>query len=167
MMRGVMGQQNSCKTAVVCTAIDVVSVSCMHNVIGIPLNFVGRCLATKVLQANCQLPECTGQANDERGSQTNKIVEDLNWGAFDYASHAPQLRSCNYHIQCMFTAAATQHNQLWHANALWIIIKATYYIMYPCKLQYTTQITLANNYPLSVCLPIQAFSLYSSTQVLI
>ena len=24
--------------------------------------------------------------------------QDLNWGAFDHASHAPQLRSCNYNI---------------------------------------------------------------------
>ena len=25
-------------------------------------------------------------------------LQDLNWGAFDHASHAPQLRSCNYNI---------------------------------------------------------------------
>ena len=25
-------------------------------------------------------------------------MQDLNWGAFDQASHAPQLRSCNYYI---------------------------------------------------------------------
>ena len=28
-------------------------------------------------------------------------LQDLNWGAFDHASHAPQLRSCNYNIQCI------------------------------------------------------------------
>ena len=25
-------------------------------------------------------------------------TKDLNWGAFDHASHAPQLRSCNYYV---------------------------------------------------------------------
>ena len=25
-------------------------------------------------------------------------LQDLNWGAFDHASHAPQLRSCNYNM---------------------------------------------------------------------
>ena len=25
-------------------------------------------------------------------------LQDLNWGAFDHASHAPQLRSCNYNV---------------------------------------------------------------------
>ena len=28
----------------------------------------------------------------------NKIVARLNWGAFNHAFHAPQLRSCNYYI---------------------------------------------------------------------
>ena len=27
-------------------------------------------------------------------------LQDLNWGAFDHASHAPQLRSCNYNVHC-------------------------------------------------------------------
>ena len=26
----------------------------------------------------------------------------LNWGAFDHASHAPQLRSCNYYISSLY-----------------------------------------------------------------
>ena len=25
-------------------------------------------------------------------------LQDLNWGAFDHASHAPQLRFCNYNL---------------------------------------------------------------------
>ena len=25
-------------------------------------------------------------------------LQDLNWGAFDHASHAPLLRSCNYNL---------------------------------------------------------------------
>ena len=33
-------------------------------------------------------------------------LQDLNWGAFDHASHAPQLRSCNYNVQLI----------LWQAN---------------------------------------------------
>ena len=28
---------------------------------------------------------------------TNQL-QDLNWGAFDHASHAPQLRSCDYYL---------------------------------------------------------------------
>ena len=30
-------------------------------------------------------------------------LQDLNWGAFDHASHAPQLRSCNYNIISRYT----------------------------------------------------------------
>ena len=33
-----------------------------------------------------------------KGSWANKIVARLNWGAFDHASHAPQLRSCHYYL---------------------------------------------------------------------
>ena len=29
-------------------------------------------------------------------------LQDLNWGAFDHASHAPQLRSCNYNVHAVF-----------------------------------------------------------------
>ena len=28
----------------------------------------------------------------------NKIVARLNWGAFNHASHVPQLRYCNYYL---------------------------------------------------------------------
>ena len=37
-------------------------------------------------------------------------LQDLNWGAFDHASHVPQLRSCNYYnIQwaCIVVYAGT------------------------------------------------------------
>ena len=33
-----------------------------------------------------------------RGVMGQHIVARLNWGAFDHASHAPQLRSCNYYL---------------------------------------------------------------------
>ena len=29
--------------------------------------------------------------------QTNQL-HDINWGALDHASHAPQLMSCNYYV---------------------------------------------------------------------
>ena len=32
------------------------------------------------------------------GHRPTKQLQDLNWGAFDHASHAPQLRSCNYYL---------------------------------------------------------------------
>ena len=34
----------------------------------------------------------------KEGHGPTKELQDLNWGAFDHASHAPQLRSCNYYI---------------------------------------------------------------------
>ena len=32
------------------------------------------------------------------GHGPTKELQDLNWGAFDHASHAPQLRSCDYYV---------------------------------------------------------------------
>ena len=31
------------------------------------------------------------------------IIMTVNWDAFNHASHAPQLRSCNYYVQYMCT----------------------------------------------------------------
>ena len=39
----------------------------------------------------------------KEGHGPTKSLQYLNWGAFDYASHAPQLRSSNYYIQIIFT----------------------------------------------------------------
>ena len=36
-----------------------------------------------------------GLVGDERGSWANKIVT---WSAFDHASHAPQVKACNYYV---------------------------------------------------------------------
>ena len=30
-----------------------------------------------------------------------KLLYALTWGAFDYTSHAPQVRACNYYIQVL------------------------------------------------------------------
>ena len=57
--------------------------------------FVGRCLATKVFIGGVWV--ILVWANDERGLWVN---ENLNWGAFNCASHAPQLSSCNYYQVC-------------------------------------------------------------------
>ena len=34
----------------------------------------------------------------KEGHGPTKYLQDLNWGAFDHASHAPQLRSCKYYL---------------------------------------------------------------------
>ena len=35
------------------------------------------------------------------GYGPTKQLQDLNWGAFDHASHAPQLRSCSYFMHTL------------------------------------------------------------------
>ena len=66
---------------------------------------VGSCLATKVFIGN--LLPATGRVwiiisrPVMNGGQlpTNQL-HDINWGALDYASCAPQLMSCNYACVC-------------------------------------------------------------------
>ena len=46
------------------------------------------------------------------GHGPTKQLQDLKWGAFDHAFHAPQLRSCNYymanmHCSCLGHATTT------------------------------------------------------------
>ena len=35
------------------------------------------------------------------GHEPIRQLQDLNWGAFNHASHAPQLRSCNYNVHSL------------------------------------------------------------------
>ena len=64
--------------------------------------FVSRCLATKILNTNsrpregCGLVESSSMMRGEQ--QLTSLLQPLNWGAFDHASHAPQLSGCNYYI---------------------------------------------------------------------
>ena len=51
--------------------------------------------------------------NQEKGvQQETAYYNDLNWGAFAYAAHTPQFRSCN-----IIPAVTTFHiwQQLWYA----------------------------------------------------
>ena len=41
----------------------------------------------------------------------NKRVARFNWGVFDRASHAPQLRSCNYYV-CTYCIHTLGHIRL-------------------------------------------------------
>ena len=71
--------------------------------------FVCCCLATifiTFLEAYCGLRDVgvahckIGQLRKDADSKQISYIHDLNWGAFDHASHAPQLKSCtsNYYI---------------------------------------------------------------------
>ena len=41
-----------------------------------------------------------GVDNRSTGQEREGVMgqQDLNWGAFDHVSHAPQLKSCNYYM---------------------------------------------------------------------
>ena len=46
-----------------------------------------------------------------------KQLHDINWGAFDHASHAPQLMSCNYYLSLlllMTRLVANNKNQVFY-----------------------------------------------------
>ena len=51
-------------------------------------------------------------------------MQDLNWGAFDHASHASQLRSCNYnihihvHVHCAHNGSSTTWTLLYWAHSV-------------------------------------------------
>ena len=72
----------------------------------------------------------------------NKIVARLNWGAFDHASHAPQLRSCNYYLQnandyymhvslCNTELLRTKIDLAPHAQSMYGVVMSTC----PCQLK--------------------------------
>ena len=65
--------------------------------------FVGSCLATKVFIGNMQASGRGGSSQSrpvmDGGQLPTNQLHDINWGALDHASHAPQLMSCNYYIQ--------------------------------------------------------------------
>ena len=38
-------------------------------------------------------------------------LQDLNWGAFDHASHAPQLRSCTYNMHMFVKGIVSRYKR--------------------------------------------------------
>ena len=72
----------------------------------LPSLFVSRCLATKISNANSRLREGCGLVESSlmmRGEQQlTSLLQPLNWGAFDHASHAPQLSGCNYYMHALY-----------------------------------------------------------------
>ena len=67
------------------------------------LLLVGHCLPTKVF-----IRQIAGyvmgiddhrQAGDEKGQGPTKLLHALNWGAFNHASHTPQIRAYNYYLR--------------------------------------------------------------------
>ena len=61
---------------------------------------VGRCLVTKVffkqIAGYVMGVDDHRQADDEKGQGPTKLLHALNWGAFNHASHTPQIRAYNY-----------------------------------------------------------------------
>ena len=84
----------------VCVCVHVYYVhACMSVCVDL---FVGHYLATKVYIGKLPATGWTwvikGRLMMKGGHGQQKLVARLNWGAFDHASHAPQLRSCNYYL---------------------------------------------------------------------
>ena len=48
-----------------------------------------------------------------------KLLHALTWGAFNHASHAPQVRACKYYIQYVMS---TQCLKLIHVHTIYDII---------------------------------------------
>ena len=57
------------------------------------------CLATRLFIGNLPAAGRGWVVIELAGGQlpTNQLL-DINWGALDHASHAPQLMSCNYYV---------------------------------------------------------------------
>ena len=65
--------------------------------------YVGSCIATKVFIGNLPTIGRGGSSPVMNGGQLPiNQLHDINWGALDHASRAPQLMSCNYYLYiCM------------------------------------------------------------------
>ena len=62
-----------------------------------------------------------GQLMMRVGHGPIRQLQDLNWGAFDHASHAPQLRSCNYNIHVQ------QNSVLYHVTTVCVSSNQSFY----------------------------------------
>ena len=87
---------------VVCASIVIVCVTvCLYisALVCVQMRqFVFNRLETKIF--NQLLDEASLMMKADHG-QTNQLY-DINWGALDHASRAPQLTSCNYYV-CVCT----------------------------------------------------------------
>ena len=70
------------------------------------------------------------QADDERGSTTNKTLSDINWGAFNHAFHAPQLLSGNY-------ISIHTHDLYIHGQCVFVCVCAHVCVIHTCAHTYT------------------------------
>ena len=51
-------------------------------------------------------------------------LQDLNWGAFDHASHAPQLRSCNYNMPVAWVWLINHRHAEQKMHDLYIVLES-------------------------------------------
>ena len=62
-------------------------------------------------------------------------LQDLNWGAFDHASHAPQIRSCNYNVRSSskYKSIATDSARCIYSSTLIALLRCRYNMYMICK----------------------------------